>query len=188
MFRRRRALGGAAAVCGRGGAEAGDTACGESGRGRAMDVLGDEAGLSELHAASVMTADAAQTTSPTEDYVRKEFTVVTLPSSVAWWAAPRARTPQRPDHKQRLKQQPDTAGEVGVEPEGIRVRDELRDVPGKHRNKEDRHQKTERHPPPGQQCQACAEGDFDHARGDHDEVSVQRQPGGTWAWKAFRAK
>jgi len=44
----------------------------------AEGVLGDEAGLSELHAASVMAADAAQKTSPTEEYVRKEFTVVTL--------------------------------------------------------------------------------------------------------------
>jgi hypothetical protein len=39
--------------------------------------------LSELHAASVMTADAAQTTSPTEEYVRKEFTVVTLQPRVS---------------------------------------------------------------------------------------------------------
>jgi hypothetical protein len=46
-------------------------------------VVGDEAGLSELHAASVKAADAAQTASPTEEYVRKEFTVVTLPSRVS---------------------------------------------------------------------------------------------------------
>jgi hypothetical protein len=46
-------------------------------------VLGDEAGLSELHAASVMTTDAAQAISPTEEYVRKEFTVVTLQPRVS---------------------------------------------------------------------------------------------------------
>jgi hypothetical protein len=59
--------------------EPGDTASVKAGAlVEAEEVLGDEAGLSELHAASVMTADAAQTTSPTEEYVRKEFTVVTL--------------------------------------------------------------------------------------------------------------
>jgi hypothetical protein len=42
------------------------------------DVLADGVVLSELHAASIMAADAAQTTSPTEEYTRKEFTVVTL--------------------------------------------------------------------------------------------------------------
>ena len=42
------------------------------------DVLADGAVLSELHAASAMTADAAQTTSATEEYRRMEFTVVTL--------------------------------------------------------------------------------------------------------------
>jgi hypothetical protein len=43
----------------------------------------DDAGLSELHAASVMTADAAQTTRPTEEEARKEFTVVTLQTPVS---------------------------------------------------------------------------------------------------------
>jgi hypothetical protein len=47
------------------------------------DVLGDEAGLSELQAASVMTVDTAQKTSPTEEYVREEFTVVTLQPQVS---------------------------------------------------------------------------------------------------------
>jgi hypothetical protein len=42
------------------------------------DVLADGVFLSELHAASVMTADAAQTMSATEEYTREEFTVVTL--------------------------------------------------------------------------------------------------------------
>jgi hypothetical protein len=59
-----------------GGGEAGDKAWVKA--GAVVDVSFDEAGLSELHAASVTTADAAQTTSPTEEYVRKEFTVVTL--------------------------------------------------------------------------------------------------------------
>jgi hypothetical protein len=64
--------------------EAGDTASVKAGAlVEAEDVLGDEAGLSELHAASVMTADAAQTTSPTEEYVREEFTVVTLQPQVS---------------------------------------------------------------------------------------------------------
>lgn len=64
--------------------EAGDTASVKAGAlVEADDVLGDEAGLSELHAASVMTADAAQTTNPTEEYVRKEFTVVTLQPRVS---------------------------------------------------------------------------------------------------------
>jgi hypothetical protein len=47
------------------------------------DVSFDEAGLSELHAASVRAVDAAQTMSPTEEYVRKEFTLVTLQSRVS---------------------------------------------------------------------------------------------------------
>ena len=52
--------------------EVGDTASVKAGAlVEGEDVLGDEDGLSELHAASVMTADAAQTTSPTEEYVRK---------------------------------------------------------------------------------------------------------------------
>jgi hypothetical protein len=64
--------------------EAGDTAAVKAGvLVEAELVLGDEAGLSELHAASVMAADATQTTSPTEEYVRKEFTVVTLQPRVS---------------------------------------------------------------------------------------------------------
>jgi hypothetical protein len=42
------------------------------------DVLADGVVLSELQAASVMAADAAQTMSATEEYPREEFTVVTL--------------------------------------------------------------------------------------------------------------
>jgi hypothetical protein len=42
------------------------------------DVLADGVVLLEPHAASVMTAVAAQATSATEEYPRKEFTVVTL--------------------------------------------------------------------------------------------------------------
>ena len=42
------------------------------------DVLADGVVLSELHAASVMAADAAQATSATDEYTRKKFTVVTL--------------------------------------------------------------------------------------------------------------
>lgn len=42
-------------------------------------VVGAGVVLSELHAASVMTADAAQATSATEEYPRKEFTGATLP-------------------------------------------------------------------------------------------------------------
>jgi hypothetical protein len=41
-------------------------------------VLADGVVLWELHAASVMTADAAQATSATEVFIRKEFTIVTL--------------------------------------------------------------------------------------------------------------
>jgi hypothetical protein len=51
--------------------------------GAVEDVSFDDAGLSELHAASVMTADAAQTTRPTEEEARKEFTVVTLQTPVS---------------------------------------------------------------------------------------------------------
>ncbi len=75
---------------------AGDTASVKAGAlVVAEDVLGEEAGLSELHAANDMAADAAQTTSPTEEYVRKEFTVVTLQPRVsddglAWSSAPEA--------------------------------------------------------------------------------------------------
>jgi hypothetical protein len=59
--------------------EAGDTASVKAGALiEGEGVLGDEARLSELHAANVMTADTAQTTRPTEEYVREEFTVVTL--------------------------------------------------------------------------------------------------------------
>jgi hypothetical protein len=41
-------------------------------------VLGDEASVSEPHAASIMTNDAAQATSATEEGTREKFTVVTL--------------------------------------------------------------------------------------------------------------
>ena len=64
-----------------GGGEAGDMAWVKA--GAVEEVSFDDAGLSELHAASVTTADAAQTTSPTEEYVRKEFTVVTLQPRVS---------------------------------------------------------------------------------------------------------
>lgn len=42
------------------------------------DVLADGVLLSELQAAIVITADAAQTTSATAEYPREKFTVVTL--------------------------------------------------------------------------------------------------------------
>jgi hypothetical protein len=42
------------------------------------DVLADGVLLPELHAAIVMTANAAQTTSATDEYKREKFTVVTL--------------------------------------------------------------------------------------------------------------
>lgn len=42
------------------------------------EMLADGVVLSELHAANVMTAAAAQTTSATKEDIRKEFTVVTL--------------------------------------------------------------------------------------------------------------
>ena len=45
------------------------------------DVLADGVFLSELHAAIVMTADAAQTTSATDEYTRENFTDVTLHSA-----------------------------------------------------------------------------------------------------------
>jgi hypothetical protein len=64
-----------------GGGEAGDKAWVKA--GAVVDVSFDEAGLSELHAASVKTADAAQTTSAAEEYVRKEFTVATLQPRVS---------------------------------------------------------------------------------------------------------
>ena len=80
--------------------EAGDTASVKAGALiEGEDVLGDEAGLLELHAASVMTTDVAQTTSPTEEYVRKEFTVVTLQPrfshEVSEWSS-RTRCAPRP--------------------------------------------------------------------------------------------
>jgi hypothetical protein len=68
--------------------EAGDTASVKAGAPvEGEDVPGDEAGLSELHAASVMTADAAQTIRAAEEDVREEFTVVTLHSRDAVLAA-----------------------------------------------------------------------------------------------------
>jgi hypothetical protein len=60
--------------------EAGDTASVKAGALVEAEESFDEAGLSELHAARVMTADAAQTARPTEEYVRKGFTVATLQS------------------------------------------------------------------------------------------------------------
>ncbi len=42
------------------------------------DVLADGVLLSELHAASIATADAAHNPSATDEYTRKDFTVVTL--------------------------------------------------------------------------------------------------------------
>lgn len=44
----------------------------------AEDVLADGPVFSELHAASVITAEAAQPTSATDEYTRKDFTAVTL--------------------------------------------------------------------------------------------------------------
>jgi hypothetical protein len=53
------------------------------------DVLADGVVLSGLHAVSVMRADATQTTSATEEYTRKKFTVVTLHPSHAILASSR---------------------------------------------------------------------------------------------------
>jgi hypothetical protein len=46
----------------------------------------DEVSLSELHAASVMTSDAAQATSATEEETRDEFTVRHATSHIAAFA------------------------------------------------------------------------------------------------------
>ena len=46
-------------------------------------ALADEVSVSEPHAASVMTSDAAQATSATEGDTREQFTVVTLPPHYA---------------------------------------------------------------------------------------------------------
>jgi hypothetical protein len=80
-----------------GGGGAGDIAWVKAGAlVEGEDVLGDGACLSELHPASVMTADAAQTTSPSEEYVREEFTVVTLHPRVSHdvleWSSARQST------------------------------------------------------------------------------------------------
>jgi hypothetical protein len=56
----------------------GDSAAVIAGAAARDVVLGDEAGLSELHAAMAKTAHAAHTVSPSEEQVREKFTVVTL--------------------------------------------------------------------------------------------------------------
>jgi hypothetical protein len=154
----------------------------------AEDAVGDDAGLSELHAASVMTADAAQAASASEEEeVRKGFTVVTLQplsAGTCRWPAvssatqtfPCPRAPQCPNHKQRLEQESDTASKVRIEPESVCMRGELGDVSGKDDDEEDRDNPSDPHSPTSQHQQAQSKGDFYDARRDDDEVSVQRQP------------
>jgi hypothetical protein len=50
------------------------------------DELADGVLLSELHAPSAMTADAAQAASAAEEHSREDFTAVTLQPLVAWVA------------------------------------------------------------------------------------------------------
>jgi hypothetical protein len=54
-----------------------------------VDLVGDDAGLSEPHADSATTADAAQAASPTVEYMREKFTVVTL--QLGWSPIPEGR-------------------------------------------------------------------------------------------------
>src|SRR5436305_10417659 len=99
-----------------------------------------------------MTADAAQAANPTAEHVREKFTVVTLRLSAmrsrpAYGNRPCLCAPQCPHHQEWLKQQPDSAGEVGVETESVSVGEELRDVPGEDHDKEQGGNPSDRRPP-----------------------------------------
>jgi hypothetical protein len=65
------------------GVAGGDSAAVMAGAAAWEDVLGADAGLSELHAARARTAATAQAAKPTEEHVREKFTVVTLPLRLA---------------------------------------------------------------------------------------------------------
>ena len=96
--------------------------------------------------------------------------------------------PQRPDHEQRLEQQPNAAGEVRVEPESICMRDELVDVAGNTTTK-----KTATTHPTGARHLFSSTRLAPIAISTTPEAVMTKSAfngshGGTWARKAVRAK
>lgn len=91
---------------------------------------------------------------------------------------PGAGRPQGPDDEHRLAEQPQAARQVGVEPEGAALLDELGDVAGEDGHEEGGHHQPDRHAVAGEQDQREPEGDLDHAGDEHHQVGVDRHPRG----------
>lgn len=91
-------------------------------------------------------------------------------------SSPRTGAPQRPDNEDRLEQQADESGGVGVQPEGICSGDELRDIP-----REDDDEEGGDHPADcGSQSLRCsnerqAKDQFNHT-GDRDHRFWEGHP------------
>jgi hypothetical protein len=92
------------------------------------DVLAEGAVLSELHAASVMAADAAQATSAAEEYTRREFTDVTLHTSNAVLAG----SPIRRDACRRLRADGGDTENVMRWLDDVGAQDRMRWLAGEH--------------------------------------------------------
>lgn len=100
----------------------------------------------------------------------------------------RACSPERPQNQQGLKEQTGEPGSVSVEAEGVGVGEVLRDVSREDGDKERSGDPTHLASiPPGDQ-ERHPESDFHDTRSQHDEISVERQPGGNLGLKFFPPK
>jgi drug/metabolite transporter (DMT)-like permease len=101
---------------------------------------------------------------------------VANPGSSAAQCSPRPGAPQRPGDQQRLEEESDQAGAVGVESERVPMVDVLGDVAGEHRDEERRDDPPHHHRVAIQEQQRDTEHDLDHTRRDHDESGVEGDP------------
>ena len=84
--------------------------------------------------------------------------------------------PQRPRHEDGLEEQPCETLGVGVEPERIDAVDPLGNVAREDRHEEDRDNDTDQHTMPTERDQCRTESQFNDARHEYDDVSVEREP------------
>lgn len=83
---------------------------------------------------------------------------------------PRPGAPQRPDDENRLEQQPNTAGEIGIQPERISVGDQLRHVSREHRHEERCHYPANLGAPAWETEQGPCQAQLHHTRDEHDRL------------------
>ncbi len=146
-----------------------DTAC-ESLASLGWSPVRDDAGFLCYLGATVDGGLVVEAADPTSRSVSRVD-----PGSVA--SAQDLAGPQRREHQDGLEEQAHESLGVGVEPEGVLLLDVLRDVAGEDRD-EERRQQTAHERAAGLRGghERGAETDLDHARPQHRQVLVEREP------------